>query len=355
MFHLRRKLKSQPPADVTTATQHGVEQKQPQPWRQRQVVVVPLYDGLGTYHADLWCGSPHPQRRTVMVDTGSSTTAFACTECSPRRCGRLDRYRSHPHFAEAKSSTFQRLACASDCDLGDCDPATNECVINISYQEGSEWEAFAAVDTCYLGDFHTKNPTKADASVVVVDNDNLSNISISEKEGMAPHAAPSDSAFRLLFGCQTQLSGKFRTQRADGIMGMDIGRNSLWNQMFLQETVPSRAFSLCFRQPSDTNRFGTEAGVMTIGGTDERLHSTQMVYSAINPDGDGFFSVQLNKIYLRQGGGDGDNSVLSLDTANVVTVQIDESYMEKKIVIIDSGSTDSFFVHEYVYLRVDLI
>ena len=46
--------------------------------------ISPLFLGYGTHYAFLWVGSP-PQRRSVIIDTGSHNTAFPCVGC---KCGK---------------------------------------------------------------------------------------------------------------------------------------------------------------------------------------------------------------------------------------------------------------------------
>ena len=60
---------------------------------------VPLSQGYGTHLANVWVGSPHPQRKTVIVDTGSHFTAFPCEGC--RNCGST--YHTDPYFDPIKS------------------------------------------------------------------------------------------------------------------------------------------------------------------------------------------------------------------------------------------------------------
>jgi hypothetical protein len=132
--------------------------------------------------------------------------------------------------------------------------------------------------------------------------------------------------------------------------GMDIGKPAIWNQMYLQDTIASRAFSLCFSRQGDARRSGTVAGALTFGGTDVRLHAPNqvMVYSATNFDGAGFFSVQLHHVYLRQGGGDDPNDALDGRTAKIIPLKVAENLMNHGEIIIDSGTTDTYFVHQYV-------
>ena len=70
---------------------------------------VPLSQGYGTHLANVWVGSPHPQRKTVIVDTGSHFTAFPCRGC--RDCGGA--YHTDPYYDPLKSGKFkmqQRIA-----------------------------------------------------------------------------------------------------------------------------------------------------------------------------------------------------------------------------------------------------
>ena len=46
--------------------------------------ISPLFLGYGTHYAFLWVGSP-PQRKSVIIDTGSHNTAFPCVGC---KCGK---------------------------------------------------------------------------------------------------------------------------------------------------------------------------------------------------------------------------------------------------------------------------
>lgn len=108
----------------------------------------------------------------------------------------------------------------------------NDCKIGMSYQEGSSWTAFEASDYCYIGGPHgqplhvagtegvTTTEPKAD-----VDTEGVSTADID------PQLA-AEHAFRLVFGCQTKLTGLFKTQvslcnNIDRDCSVEFGRNCI--------------------------------------------------------------------------------------------------------------------------------
>lgn len=284
--------------------------------------IAGLFQGYGTHYADMWCGSPIPQRQTVIVDTGSGVTAFPCNECS--NCGVPD-YHVDALYDETQSTSFTKLSC-SDCLRGDCDGSSNTCTFGMSYQEGSSWNAFEASDLCYVGGFHDR-PTQEDT-----DTTNKK----ADAADIDPFHAPAFS-FRMKFGCQTRITGLFITQLADGIMGMDIAQPALWYQMYNANKIQHKAFSLCFSRKTDAERTGTESGAMSLGGTDERLHKTPLVYTSTT-EGSGFYVVHIRKMYLREGGG-GLSSFSGNSNLKVIQLDLDEDALNAGRVIVDSGTT----------------
>lgn len=318
--------------------------------------VVSLFQGYGTHFVDLWVGSP-PQRQTLIVDTGSATTAFPCRACTRERCGRVASYHTDGPFQEQLSTTFAAVQCG-DCFLGECKSANEDaneqedkkaqCTFGVTYQEGSNWTAFEAIDQVYVGGMHTQ----------ALPLEQQQQQHQHSKDGLDPLAA-TEYTFPLRFGCQTQMTGHFRTQLEDGIVGMDIGRPAIWNQMYLQGKIGARAFSLCFqRQPAKH-----AAGALTLGGTDPRLHNDNhpMVYAARATGGEEgavFFSVRLRRVYLREGAVGASDSVMSRykaqddsgnngDLLKIVPVDTEDLSRDNSegLVIIDSGTTDTYLTH----------
>ena len=152
--------------------------------------------------------------------------------------------------------------------------------------------------------------------------------------------------FPLRFGCQTAVTGLFKTQLADGIMGMDDAKSAFWNQMYRAKKIDKKQFSLCYTRPPLTSREGTHSGAMTLGGTDKRLHISPMVYSSVvgtpseTKNGkSGYFDVHIRKLYWRDGTG-GDYARTEDNTA--VVIELDTGTLNKDSVIVDSGTTDTY-------------
>jgi Eukaryotic aspartyl protease len=222
----------------------------------------------------------------------------------------------------------------------------SECVWQTSYQEGSNWTAFEAMDRCYLGSWATSAPQML--TEAMAEEDHRNNAISMENSGLDPNHAARDFSFDLRFGCQTQLSGLFRTQATAGIMGLDRAGTAaaVWSQMFQQGKIAQPAFSLCLARAPHEHSF---AGALTLGGTDARLHNggddTAMVYAAMNSENRsiGYFAVQLRQLYLRF------QHTRENAHMNAKTVPIHPgsgTVFRKRRIVIDSGTTDTFFVQE---------
>ena len=76
------------------------------------------------------------------------------------------------------------------------------------------------------------------------------------------------------------------------------------SKVYLKNAIPRPEFSLCFSRNNEcfVDKEGTEAGAMTLGGVDLRLHMSPMVF-AKNMKSSGFYAVHLKAMYLREGGG----------------------------------------------------
>lgn len=184
-----------------------------------------LYGGIernGYYFADLWVGTP-PVKQTVIVDTGSRLTAFPCTGCI--ECGsHLD-----PYFDYHNSTTARLVGCNGDQFCRSCE---NElCTYRTSYAEGSSIAGILVEDLMMFGD-------SLDPSFQT----------------------------RSTFGCHYLETKLFKTQEADGIMGLahsDRNGKSIIDSMYAAQEITQDIFSLCLAH------YG---GFMVLGGFNSSAH-----------------------------------------------------------------------------------
>jgi len=116
---------------------------------------------------------------------------------------------------------------------------------------------------------------------------------------------------------------------------MSNERSAFWDQMYQSGKVSKKQFSLCFSRHDYVDPYGTPAGAMTIGGYDPRLHIKPMVFASDESGGSGFFTVHLKNIYLKETSTDKD----------MVMLPLDEITLNSRGVIVDSGTTDTYFMN----------
>ena len=131
--------------------------------------------------------------------------------------------------------------------------------------------------------------------------------------------------------------------RISSLQGMDYEKASFWQQMFDSGKMGDRKqFSLCFSRQPTAEREGTEAGAMTLGGYDERLHESPVVWSSDSDDGSGFYSVKIRAVYLRAAEG-GESALMASGDARVIKLDVSQDDINDGGVIVDSGTTDTYW------------
>lgn len=269
---------------------------------------APLNQGYGTHYANLWVGQPKAQRKSVIIDTGSHFTAFPCKGCE--NCG--EEHHTDPYYDPDLSETFQALGCYK-CQLGAiC--KDRRCYFSQAYTEGSSWEAYQVEDMVYLG---------GRDMLAMADRRNT------------------DYAVPFMFGCQISENGLFVTQLADGIMGMSAHQSTLPKRLYDKKKIEHNMFALCFRRELGTSKRGISAGVMTLGGIDNRLDSSPMMF-AKNVASAGWFTVYVKNIFIRAGGGQHGTSAIE-EGQHVLKIPLNLAAVNSgKGVIVDSGTTDTY-------------
>jgi hypothetical protein len=242
--------------------------------------LTPLFMGIGTHYAHVYVGTP-AQRVSVIVDTGSHHTAFPCAGC--KSCGK----HTDPYFEPSRSSTLVRLDCSKCVAAARCVAKT--CQVSQSYTEGSSWKAVQMKDNYYVGGDDASAP---------------------------PRAGEKWIATPFVFGCQTYETGLFRTQKADGIMGMSMHAQTLVPTMRSANKLGHNSFAMCFMQGG---------GTMALGGVDTRIHKEPMQFVPLAKNS-GWFTVQLKDVLL-----------------NGKSIGVPEStWNTGKGTIVDSGTTDTY-------------
>ncbi len=252
-----------------------------------------LKPGYGTHFIYLYIGTP-PQRVSVIVDTGSTYTAFPCSGCSS--CGEhTDKY-----WNESKSTSKEIPSCfvrGDQCHVDFvCKNEDNKCVLHESYKEKSSWDAFEVKDKTSIGD-----------------------------ESIAANSdlpEPIDFTFACIYDETNALL--FRRQKADGIMGMNRMSGTFVSTLKKFNAIEYEMFSLCFH---------SEGGTLVLGGTEPQLweEPDSMVYARDPNYQHGRFSSFFN--------------------VHVVGIQIGSHKLRKSRItaafsggsIVDSGTTDTYF------------
>eukprot|EP00928_Gymnodinium_smaydae_P031481 TRINITY_DN23090_c0_g1_i1.p1 TRINITY_DN23090_c0_g1~~TRINITY_DN23090_c0_g1_i1.p1 ORF type:complete len:450 (-),score=34.87 TRINITY_DN23090_c0_g1_i1:42-1190(-) len=169
------------------------------------------------YHVDVLVGTPG-QMQSVIVDTGSGTTAFPCTGCSD--CGEhLD-----SPFDPARSTSFSWVKCGGGCKVGSCSGSSGRCGYSVSYLEGSSIRGDYFEDVIHFG-----------------------------------HAPRNNRRGRVWMGCHNLETNLFKTQTPSGIMGLG-DRSTDIIQLLANGQLDKEVFSLCLNE---------HGGAMSLGGINE--------------------------------------------------------------------------------------
>merc|ERR1712060_861274 len=201
------------------------------------------------------------------VDTGSYVTGFPCV-CCEDGCGE----HTDSYFDPAKSSTYHKLSCGECSGDGVCG-ADDQCVVGVSYLEGSSWNGYQVTDKFHLGDKNDEGNVEA------------KNLKVD-----------------FTFACECQETGLFQTQMENGIMGLIPHDHHISNILFNEKKISQRQFSICFGWELKSSIKGVHSGLMVIGGVDTRHHTTPMVY-AKKVHGEGGYSVNVRSLYLAENNG----------------------------------------------------
>ena len=231
---------------------------------------------LGYYYAEIMIGTP-PMLQTVIVDTGSRLTAFPCNGCE--NCGtHMDQY-----FNYLKSASSRLISCDEGVHCSSCN--NNVCEYSQSYAEGSFISGILIEDKIMLGSSLDHNHFE-----------------------------------EAIIGCHQKETYLFRTQKADGIMGLGYSSGnipSLIDILYSKNNVNTDIFALCL---------GRENGYMTIGGYNSSLHLSSLEWAGLYDTV--FYSVKAVDVLL-------EDSSLNLSSK-------DFTQYYSSGTIVDSGTTFTY-------------
>ena len=231
----------------------------------------------------------------MIVDTGSSKTAFVCAGCEA--CGAHE----SPPFDASKSETYE----------------VGTGTMSASYSEGSEWRAQRARDVAAIVD--------ADGTVVAyATKDGASKLG---EASLVPDARP----VQIPFGCITHQTNMFVDQTANGIWGLHgDGADSVLQALYEGGAIGELAFSLCYEPVDPRSKSSLRSGFFVVGGVDVTHHVHDMQFAELKVTG-AFYAVETLSVSLV--GAQGDE----------VSVEAPAGEWNRgNGLVVDSGTTDMY-------------
>lgn len=289
-------------------------------------MTVPMHYESGSHHIYIYVGSPRPQRRVLILDTGSRYMAFPCEPC--KDCGR----HASPLYFNDTNSTTHRDNFHPNCVFAKAkkkDAPDDACYFEQTYLEGSSWRAKEVEDMIWLA--------TADEEESI--------------EEYMPHLA-----IPFTFGCQYHVTGYFVHQYSDGILGMgkQMDKNSLLQVMVQAGAIDRAAFAMCLSQTGGTLSFGGSG----LARPDSKAlvnpssyHMEPMYFSKMTQD-HGLYALEVYNVYI------GDVCITCDNTPDRTVNENNErvlgAFGSGKGTLLDSGTTDTYFprVTEDVFRKV---
>lgn len=272
----------------------------------------------GTHFTTIFIGTP-AQPQVLAVSTDSDYTAFPCVDLPEQRTKERNVQDISQTFAYSQSNTFRSVACGNCYNAEKkCDDKKATCLVSAVYRDMSMWEAFEAVDMAYIGGA----PPGLDGP--------LEGSNVAKEYG-----------FPLMFGCQLDVRGWTMGDEADGVMGFSSKPTSIVNQMYQTKVLKRPAFSLCFGQKENPEEEQLRAGSLTLGGFNPKYHSSLMVFATNTKSNQSPYSVYVQNIFLRVGGGESVKPYM--DGMKIVNVEMNDVSINQEGVAIDSSTPYTLF------------
>lgn len=260
------------------------------------------------YFSKFYIGTPAVEQSAI-IDTGSDTLAFPCDHCEGNDCGT----HQDPRFHSSKSKTFGfDISCSYKMSYHN----HQVCQFVKSYAEGSSLLGFLAEDYIKFKDSRRVNDYK------------LAKLNAMLKK---------DLKMKAEFGCTTKETGLFKTQYADGILGLDNDSSLIESLQTKNSKHEAKVFSfgLCFHNTG---------GIMSVdlrnlkGADDKTTMLTKQLNDYKNPliipynDDSSYYEVTVSHFSIFKGG----------------KVYNEIKNLEPIRMMVDSGTTFSHFPQQYI-------
>jgi hypothetical protein len=291
-------------------------------------IELPLFAKSGTHHATIYAGHP-PIPQILIVDTGSRLTGWRCDDDDEdhpavrHKARRRDKgtplpSQHDPYYYNPSRSTTSVVVPCGKCvfrDVSQCLPfvhvGSSRCTVRQRYTEGSSWTAFEVTDIISFSFSTTQQPG----------NGTIQHQHSYFYEDSIPTTVP------FTFGCQTQLAGLFKTQFADGILGLErYCHLSLPGRLHQHGITNSTAFSLCLTPTT---------GYLGLGGAQRHRHTAGMRLTPLRQSKNkisGMYAVTVEEVWL------GDTCLASANHHTHILRAFDAGTGT----IFDSGTTDTY-------------
>ena len=233
---------------------------------------------LNYYYAYLYIGEKE-HKQSYILDTGSSVTTSPCNlceNCGTHENGLYEINKDNIIKCNDKKCSLVKHLCMNEND--DCD-------FSISYYEGSTIKGKFIYEKIKFGDKYK-----------------------------------TDNFFYFPIGCTNSENHLFKSQFADGIMGLQNTENSFSSVLYNLKIIPKNIFSLCLAK---------EGGYFSIGEMLNEAHYNNITYVTLYDNG--FYKINIINIKIND---------------KVIAINKKKNSFDNYSSIIDSGSTISYFPNE---------
>ncbi len=236
-------------------------------------------DKLNYYYTYLYIGEKE-KKQSYILDTGSSVTTSPCNLCE--NCGKHENGLYEINKDNIIKCNDQKCSLVKNSCYNDKD----DCDFNISFSEGSTIKGKFIYEKIKFGDKYK-----------------------------------TDNFFYFPIGCTNSENHLFKSQLADGIMGLQNTENSFTSVLYKLKIIPKNMFSLCL---------GKDGGYFSIGEIlNEAHYNNNITYLKLYNDG--FYTINLINVKIN---------------SKVIEINKKNNYSNKYSSIIDSGTTISCFPNE---------